>query len=194
MRFKLRTALMIVACFSVLFAAIAAATKGYRKRLRITAELKAMGACWVAFDDNNDLENAAFDDRIRSNEIARYPTLRYLDFTNSNVRDEDLQHLTELPAVFYLELDGTSISDAGVGRLSRIKHLDVLDLTGTRVTDASVRDIAGISGLRGVVLSRTMVTSDGIDVIKSLRPDMWVKHDTLGMRVDADEPMDAVEP
>lgn len=191
MRFTLRKALTIVACFAVLFAAIAVATNGYRKRLRITADLKAMGACWVAFDDNNDLEWAAFDDRIRSSDIAHYTTLRYLDFTNSNVTDEDLACLTELPAVFYLELDGTTISDAGLKRLSRIKHLDVLDLTGTRVTDASVRDIAKIPGLRGVVLSSTMVTSDGIETIKSLRPDMWVKHETLGILVDTGEPVHA---
>ncbi|MCL4202818.1 MAG: hypothetical protein KJ000_09995 [Pirellulaceae bacterium] len=177
MRFKLRTALMIVACFAALFGAIAAATNGYCKRLRITAELTAMGACWVAFDDNNDPEWVAFNDRITSSDIARYTTLRYLDFTDSNVRDEDLQHLTELPAVFYLELDGTNISDAGVKQLSSIQHLEVLDLTGTRVTDAAAQDIAMIRGLRGVNLSRTMVTSDGIDAIRSLRPDVWVKHD-----------------
>ncbi len=185
---------MIVAGFAVLFAAIAAATHGHRKRLRITAELNAMGAYWVAFDDNNDLEKAAFDDRIRSNDIARYKTLRYLDFTNSNVTDEDLQHLTDLPAIFYLELDGTSISDAGLERLSRIKHLDVLELTGTRVTDAAVRDIAKITGLRGVVLTSTMVTSDGIDALKSLRPDVWVRHDTLGILVEAEVPTKAADP
>lgn len=184
---------MVVACFAVLFAAIAAATNGYRKRLRITADLKAMGACWVAFDDNNDLEWAAFDDRIRSSDIAHYTTLKYVDFTNSNVTDEDLAYLTELPAVFYLELDGTGISDAGIERLSRIKHLDVLDLSGTRVTDDAVTDIAKISGLRGVNLSSTMVTSDGIDTIKTLRPDMWVKHDTLGIVDDTGEPDDARE-
>jgi hypothetical protein len=83
MRFKLRTALMIVACFAALFGAIAAATNGYCKRLRITAELTAMGACWVAFDDNNDPEWVAFNDRITSSDIARYTTLRYLDFTDS---------------------------------------------------------------------------------------------------------------
>ena len=54
MQYRLRTLWLVVAVIGVIVAIALAVTEDLRKRGRLTAELTALGAYYVAFDDNNE--------------------------------------------------------------------------------------------------------------------------------------------
>jgi hypothetical protein len=194
MRFTLKTSLLVLGLVAFFLAAYLAFTRGTRKRQAQIAELTEMGAYHVGFNENDDVDTAYFYKQIDLNGIEKYVALKHVDFTDSDLQNKDLRPLINLGSLNYLELDGTHVTDDGLHAIARIKHLAVLDISRTHVTDACVQHIASIGGLRGVIVSDTMITSDGVALLKTLRPDVWVKQSNIGEVAHDGEPSDAPQP
>ena len=180
--------ILVVSAFASALIAIGlyyyASTSVDRARQRATSELEQLGAYFVGFDGDTVVPDSSYFMNVKSlYGIERYSSLTHLDFTDSNVSNGDLSDLILLPNVFYLELDGTMVSDDGIATLARIPNLNVLDVTGTQITDASVPNLAKIAGLQGVAAKETQLTQPGVQQLLKLRPDIWVKHES----VDLDE-------
>eukprot|EP00913_Durusdinium_trenchii_P005627 g5245.t1 len=88
--------------------------------------------------------------------FAKFPELKTLDLTSSNIDDEGLKHLTECTALEQLGLVA-SITDKGVGQLKELKRLRILSLDRCNdLTDAAIDGLIEISTLRIIVLPKTI--------------------------------------
>ena len=176
MQYRLRTLWLVVAVIGVIVAIALAVTEDLRKRGRLTAELTALGAYYVAFDDNNEPDWVSIAGRLRSREIARYQTLLDVDLAGSSIQDDDLQYLVGLENLERLHLTDTAIGDAGLKHVAGIQSLKILRLEGTKVTDDGINLIASLPNLRGVDLQNTKVSSAGVEKLRSLRPDIGISY------------------
>jgi len=68
-------------------------------------------------------------------EIGKLKQLRFLDMGNSDIKDDDLQHLTGLRRLRLLNLSFSTIGDGVVTYLGRLKRLRMLFLGYTKITD-----------------------------------------------------------
>src|SRR5262245_56471667 len=113
-RFSLRTLFLIVTTFAIVLVIALAMSDGLRKRWRLTSELRALGAMYVAFDHNNDVTFVSFAGTINSPQISQYQSLRDVDLANSSVQDDDLKYLVGLKHLESVHLTNTAIGDAGL--------------------------------------------------------------------------------
>jgi hypothetical protein len=115
-----------------------------------------------------------------------------LNFTDTDISDEQLKSLCKLQQVTSLLVGGTSISDeglvqvasigtiaslamphtkvtdAGLVNMTKLPNLAILDLSGTKITDAGLKEIAKCEKLNWLLISDTSVTDEGIQVLAKL--------------------------
>ena len=82
----------------------------------------------------------------------------HLDFSNSNITDEDLATLPLPNTIRSISLRGTKITDRGVAELKRAKNLERLDLQGTLITDAAVEEMTLMPRLWEATVGSTKVS------------------------------------
>jgi hypothetical protein len=97
-----------------------------------------------------------------------------VEFTGSNVTDDDLELLRPLNGPGDLDLTDTKVSDAGLPHLVGLKRLHSLELTGTKLTDAGLRTLGTIHELVGLDVQRTSITDSGLDHLKGLTNLSWL--------------------
>ena len=96
-----------------------------------------------------------------------------------DLKDADLQALSDLPALQELQLDHTNITDRATVYLESCPRLRVLALRQVQITDASLTHIAKLTQLRELDLWGTRVTSGGLHALTPLRYlEVLVLHDT----------------
>jgi hypothetical protein len=96
--------------------------------------------------------------------------LRWLDLSEGNVADPDLQRITRLHGLEGLSIASTHITDAGLERLVGLTKLSTLDLRDTAVTDAGLERLARLTNLSYLFLDRTSVTTDGVAKLQRRLP------------------------
>ena len=130
--------------------------------------------------------------------LGKLPHLRRLSVEAGAVHDDDLQYLSNLkdlkslylsknqlsggslkllsnmPMLEYLFVDGNPIDDQGVEFIADSPTISSLGLNETSVTDACIPSLAKMHKLFYLNVSNTKVTADGIQRLKTLRPDMAI--------------------
>lgn len=81
-----------------------------------------------------------------------------IDFSRSDIRDEDLANMIIPATVRSINLAHTSIGDASLDRLSQLKSLERLVLVSTKVTDAGIEQLLSLPNLAHVDLEYTQVS------------------------------------
>lgn len=100
--------------------------------------------------------------------------ITWVNFGDAGLGDEDLKVIGQLPQLTRLRLEKNQITDAGVAYLKDLKHLESLNLYGTAVTDASIDQIARLPSLKKVYLWQTEVSQDGVERLRSKRPELMI--------------------
>ncbi len=78
------------------------------------------------------------------------------------LRDQGLQHLSELPALTSLQLDETFATDEGLSFLSKLEKLSNLKISG-QFTDAGLEHLKKLKSLRLLRLSSPNITEEGVE-------------------------------
>lgn len=126
--------------------------------------------------------------------VKALPDVQKLNFSGTNLGDNDLAHLAELSELQELGLTGTKVTDVGLVHLGGFKNLttltlnecDVADdgmvhlknlkelkqlhLNGTRVTDAGLKNLDGLQNLEWLLAYGTSVTSKGAAAFQQSHP------------------------
>jgi len=100
-----------------------------------------------------------------------------LSFGYTKFSDEDMKHLDGLSQLCILHLYYTKVTDTGVAQLAKVRGLTHLSLSGTAITDESLATIANMEKLAHLSLLETRVTKQGVEKLKSARPDISVWRD-----------------
>jgi hypothetical protein len=100
--------------------------------------------------------------------------ITWVNFGEAGLEDSDLEVLGQLPQLTRLRLEKNKITDAGVAHLKGLTHLESLNLYGTEVTDASVNLIAALPALKKVYLWQTQISQEGVEALRSKRPDLMI--------------------
>lgn len=100
--------------------------------------------------------------------------ITWVNFGGAGIKDEDLKVIGQLPELTRLRLEKNQITDAGVAQLKGLQHLESLNLYATEITDASLDVIAGLPSLKKVYLWQTKVSQEGIESLRSKRPELMV--------------------
>jgi CheY-like chemotaxis protein len=85
-----------------------------------------------------------------------------LDFSLSEVTDDDLAGMTPLVWVESLNLLGTQVGTRGAGFLDYLQHVRNLNLRGTPLDDCALRILRQLSTLEELDLSSTGLTDEGL--------------------------------
>lgn len=101
--------------------------------------------------------------------IGELRCLKSLDFSRSNLKDDDMAPLAGLTELHTLSLRKTKINGSGLNALSSVKGLEKLDLAGTRLTDLELRNLAVFSALKYLDIGATAVRSlSGLEQLENL--------------------------
>ena len=97
--------------------------------------------------------------------------LKYVDFVQSDLRDFDVEKLTQNQSITWLRLDGNvALTDEAVRRVaSRLVRIEELFLMHTNITDESLVILAGCDRLFRLHLACTKVTDWGIHALSKCR-------------------------
>ena len=200
-QFSLRSLLALMLVVAIACGWLATGLESARRQRDLVAKASALG-CGVLYDYNlsesgevswftgarpgetrlNELLGDDFfhevvgaqprtDDALRL--FQRQTSLRWLDFSNSQVTDagleslerltqlewldlrdasktadEGLKHIRGLTRLRHLLLRRTNVTDAGMVYLKDLKELQVLDLGMTHVTNIGLQNLAGLTRLR----------------------------------------------
>jgi hypothetical protein len=174
--FNMRTLFVAVTLFAIAFQILAFCTRDYRKRMRIAAELRSMGAALVDFDEDGNLDWAMFVSPLNSPEIAKYKRIRSVDLSSASELGATIQYLSGLEEIQTLFLNRSNVTDEHLHPLSNIGSLMMLFLRETAITDKSIPTIASIPGLKCVDLSQTLISEMGIEELKNRRPELVVRY------------------
>ena len=104
-----------------------------------------------------------------------------VDLGNSQVKNEDLKHLTDFPHLQKLHLQNIDIGDAGVKQLKGLQYLDVLNLSGTKVSSATLEEISHWKNLKKIYLYNTQISQTSLDGLKSSHPEIEVYNTHLDL-------------
>ncbi|MGV3482892.1 MAG: hypothetical protein ACO1RT_00595 [Planctomycetaceae bacterium] len=193
MRFSAQTLLVFFALLAIALsvaAVVEVATRGTRRRLRAESELKAMGAYYVGFDENNEPDWVSFVEPIASPGIAKYKSIDTVDLTGADATYASLRHIAELKRLQFLDLTESDITDDQLRLLTTFASLEIVRLNRSKVTNTGIPTIAAINGLNSVDLSGTLVTADGVEKLKKCCPGVTVRYEPY----PDDEPTHSTEP
>jgi hypothetical protein len=83
----------------------------------------------------------------------------FLDFSNTELTDEDLKSLPFTDNVRNISLRGTSVTDDGVRELMRARNLEIVDLSNTQVTEKSLKILKSCPRLWKANVGKTQIPS-----------------------------------
>lgn len=97
-----------------------------------------------------------------------------IDLNQTNVRDKDLENISQLTRLDYLGLHSTQITDRGLDHLAGLTTLRQLELSNTAVTDKGLDKLTGLRELEKIYLHNTAVTREGIERLQANLPNVTV--------------------
>ncbi len=96
--------------------------------------------------------------------------LQSIDFSESEVEDDDIQYLLHFSKLYEVDLSHTSISDEGIEQLVKLHSLKKIWLDNTKVTDAALEKLKALQGLTKVSLTGTDIAESSIRELKDAFP------------------------
>lgn len=90
----------------------------------------------------------------------------WLDFSHTDITDQQLQQIGKFKNLTRLSLDNTPVTDNGLAQLKDLQNLLYLNLYGTIISDKSIKSIEAYKNLKSLFLWRTKVTPQGIASLK----------------------------
>ncbi|MBS1956176.1 MAG: hypothetical protein JST89_18470 [Cyanobacteria bacterium SZAS-4] len=97
-------------------------------------------------------------------------SLQSIDFSESEVEDDDIQYLLHFSKLYEIDLSHTSISDEGIEQLAKLYSLKKIWLDNTKITDAALEKLKGLQGLTKVSLTGTDIAESSIRELKDAFP------------------------
>lgn len=101
--------------------------------------------------------------------IGQMQHLEWLDLSQTNVSDSDLEHLASLGRLVRLNLFGTEIEGSGLQYLTSLDRLERLNVGDTKLTEDALPQLAKLTSLRHLCLCRNLINDDGLEQITSLK-------------------------
>jgi hypothetical protein len=96
--------------------------------------------------------------------------LQSIDFSESEVEDDDMQYLLHFSKLYEVDLSHTAISDEGIEQLVKLHSLKKIWLDNTKVTDAALEKLKALQGLTKVSLTGTDIAESSIREAKEAFP------------------------
>jgi hypothetical protein len=106
--------------------------------------------------------------------LKTLPHLEKLNFTNTNVSDEELVYLAELSSLKELALNKTHVTDKGLIHLAGLSKLELLNLSEADVTDAGLVHLQNMKELKQLHLNQTKVSDAGLKHLAGLERLEWL--------------------
>jgi hypothetical protein len=106
------------------------------------------------------------DEQLKS--LCKLQQVTSLLVGGTSVTDEGLVQIARVGTIQSLAMPQTKITDAGLTHLTKLPNLAILDLSGTKITDAGLKEIAKCENLNWLLISSTPVTDDGIQALAKL--------------------------
>jgi WD40 repeat protein len=106
--------------------------------------------------------------------LQRFPHLRSLALTHTQITDVGLAELRGLRELSDLDLSANPIGNVALKWLEHLPALEKLNLDDTQVTDAGLDHIAAMKKLTTVYLRDTRVTAEGVRRLKQRRTGLKV--------------------
>jgi Leucine-rich repeat (LRR) protein len=103
--------------------------------------------------------------------------IAWMDLSDGEVGDEDLETIGQLKFLNRLDLANNPITDKGIAHLKDLEGIKYLNLYGTNVTDQGLSILKSLKKLQSLYLWQTKVSDSGVESLKQERPDINV---TLG--------------
>jgi len=108
------------------------------------------------------LAGTTFDDEAAAL-LTRFPKLRQLRVSQSQISDQGLEHLAKLKSLAILDLsENSQIFDGGLQHLSGMRQLTSLNLWRVNITDSGVEHLAGLTNLESLNLDNTQLSDSGL--------------------------------
>jgi hypothetical protein len=103
--------------------------------------------------------------------LKRFPNLRWLEFSQSSVTDEQLSCLPQFPKVEVLELElpASETEKRDLACIARFPGLRSLSLSGINFTDSSLANLAPLTSLEELDLSYTSTTTQHLVYLNGLK-------------------------
>lgn len=165
----------VIVVSSLLGVSFPSETRGDEK---IVERLRGLGAEFERDDEGTVVAvDFGFQPLATDSDLALLKGLAYLaEVTMSEMKftDAGLKHIASLPSLKRLDLSYTKFTDADLKYLDGLTVLEELDLSGTAITDASIPSLTNLQGLKYISLSSTRVTPDGLRLLRSELPNLYV--------------------
>jgi len=193
-QFRLRTLVILVLLFSLLFGWVGKKVYEGRRQAAIVTEILKNGGrviyktefeqettSWLQnnfgrkfrkhFDTVHAIWISPNGSEVINSSLARLTILTDLRILSvgGNLTDRDLAFLSKFTKLRGLELDGTQITDAGLVYLKKLESLTHLNLNKTNIGDAGLIQLKKHKQLRGLNLKGTGITNDGLVHLRGLK-------------------------
>jgi hypothetical protein len=150
------------------------ATKDYRQRMALRADLLSMGARWANVGDDHSI-SVLFTAPVTAREVKKYEELGHVELQGFAVDASSLKAFTGLRHINSMLFQSCTIHDVNdLSELSKIVGIYSLLFLHTSIDDASIAKIVEVLGLEVVSFKGTKVTQAGVDQLRSARPEIRV--------------------
>jgi internalin A len=172
-RFGVRSLLTATTIACVLLALLAQPIIEARRQQSLLDQVAAQGAkITVIGSVNRESSLGRFVLGLFDASYSRVP-LYVLDFSGTQLSDEELRPVAQITYIKELKLDGTQVSDAAFRHLGQLEFLERLDLGNTEVTDEG---IAQLNDLRHLASLRVVGTKVSYDALERLDAELPYAH------------------
>lgn len=129
-------------------------------------------------EQNHYLRLKAIGDIIDSDEFKSLISAReqivFLDLSDMDLSDINLEWVGQLDNLYNLDLSNTSITDAGLIHLQNLSQLSILNLYGTNITDQGLNFIRSLPELKTIFLWQTKASEAFITKWGKDRPELEI--------------------
>ncbi len=137
------------------------------------------------------LAGTTFDDEAAAL-LTRFPKLRQLRVSQSQLSDQGLEHLAKLKSLTVLDLsENSQIFDGGLQHLSGMRQLKSLNLWRVNITDLGIEHLAGLTNLESLNLDNTQLSDSGLQHLSRMTK---LKFLHLGSTFISDAGLSQLEP
>lgn len=175
MRYSLKTLLVVVTAVALLMVVGLYATKDYRERLELQADLKSTtGAYFVSVNAAHRI-GLLFTKPVATSGIKKYSKIESIELQGFSVTSDSTANLAQLDSVEVIMFQSCVIPDSrALQQLAEIGQIRSLLFWNTAVDDSALDFIANVPGLKTVDFRKTKVTQPGLDRLRLLRPEISV--------------------
>lgn len=135
--------------------------------------LEAIDMCFAAVEGRSNLPSLPrlrglnlYEAGFPSEWLAKLPGLEVLELANTDLRDDDLRHLSRMTRLKDLSL-GHEVTDDGLRHLAGLSRLERLHLDNS-LSDRGLAHLAGLVELRHLSIGGEGITDEGLMHLKGL--------------------------